>query len=229
MDQVFVRRRLNELIEERGLSHRKVSMRAEMGDQRLRNFLIGKTNKIKAGALAKVLEVLKISKNEFFKYGGEALDEVPLPHEVYRVPIYGEIPAGNPTWIEGNQTPTDYVLGELRDKRRNAFALRVSGDSMAPRYLSGDVLFLRPLQICLPIKNPRHPVPRATFDALVERTVAVLINGEATLKKIRIEPRAHDDYQIHLVPINQVYASIVIKDTDEVRFQGEVYKTVRDE
>jgi SOS-response transcriptional repressor LexA len=79
-----------------------------------------------------------------------------------------------------------------------------------------------------PDKDPHNPVPPATFDALVERTVAVLINGEATLKKIRIES-ANNDYKIHLVPLNADFKPIVIRDSDEVRFQGEVYKTIRHE
>ena len=227
MDTEYVRQRLNTIIKHRGLSMRQVSLSAGLGDQLLRNVLTGRTHKLKPEALKQILNALDLSEDKFFEKDAESVS-VATPDLTCHIPIFGEIPAGNPTWVEGKQQPSDYVLGDARDKRLNAFALRVRGESMAPDYRSGDVLFLRPLSIGLSVKNPSSPVPRAAFDALVGRAVAVLVNNEATLKTLKIEQRPDNDYWLHLKPINPEFPVITIQDSDEAQFQGEVYKLVRE-
>lgn len=228
MDTEFVRNRIAELIKQRGLSMRQLSVSAGLGDQLVRNILTRRTQKIAPQTLSKILTSLDMTEDRFFERTPESV-RVPAPEMTCSIPVFGEIPAGNPTWIEGNQVPTEYVAGDERDRRRQAFALRVSGRSMEPKYMPGDLLVLRPLSIPLPIKDPKKLTPRATFDALHGRTVAVLLNGEATLKVLEVEPVKDGDYFLHLRPINPAYQTITVQPNDEALFQGEVYKSIREE
>jgi len=157
----------------------------------------------------------------------------PEPTVVYsgvQIPILGDIPAGNPTWTEGETAAIDYAGGTQRDAKEGAFALRVSGTSMQPRYLPGDVIFLRPRKIPFPVKDPEAPMRIENFTAMEGRCVAVLINGLATLKKLQIERGRGLDYTLVLKPINtEEHNEIRIDGTDEGEFQGEVYKVIREE
>ena len=226
MNTDALRKRLQHVLDERGLSMRQVSMAAGLGPAAVRNLLIGRTQNVSEQALDKILQAIAMTKDEFFQRESATHE---LAAAAYSVPICGTIPAGNPTWTEGVVQALDSVPGDEHDRRYGAFALRVSGNSMAPRYVANDILVLRPLQIHLPIKDPKNPVPRATFDALVGRCVAVLLNGEATLKKLDIEHLKGGDYFLHLRPINPDYPVITVQEKDEAQFQGEVYKLIREE
>lgn len=203
---------------------RQVSISAGLGEAGIRNILTGRTQKIDVGTLESIFVALKMTPTEFFKLGQEPESAAAL----CAIPVYGVIPAGHPTWTEGEISPLETVPGDAWDKRNGAFALRVSGDSMVPEFRAGDTLVLRPLNIAMPMKDPQRPVPRATFDALVGRCVAVLINGEATLKRFTLEPGPGSDYTIHLDPINAAFSRITIQPSDEVQFQGEVCRLVRE-
>src|SRR5258708_774468 len=107
MDYNFVRQRLKEVLEQAGMSVRQASMRAGMGDQRLRNFLFGRSQKIKAPDLQNVLKALRFTEAEFFKQSPATAINPSNPMQIYDIPIYGEIPAGHPTWTDGAVTPID--------------------------------------------------------------------------------------------------------------------------
>ena len=73
---------------------------------------------------------------------GKECKAIDQPEPAIRIPVLGRIPAGIPIeaiedildWEELN--PADYAAGEY-------FALRVSGDSMYPEYLDGDVAIIK--------------------------------------------------------------------------------------
>jgi SOS-response transcriptional repressor LexA len=227
MDQTFVRKRLQDVINERGLSMRQVSLAAGLNSAAVRNLITGRTQSIGMETLAKILRAMDMTEEKFFLRASAPVGTVEAG--AYTIPVCGEIPAGNPNYQEGIADPVDTIPGDDRDRRYGAFALRVSGFSMAPKYLPGDTLILKPLHVGLPVKDPLRITPRAVVDALAGRSVAVLVNGEATLKKLEIEPRPGGDYMLHLKPINPDYPTITIGDNDSVLFQGEVYKLIREE
>lgn len=66
--------------------------------------------------------------------------------EVVRVPLLGKIPAGIPMEAIEDQYTVDYeeIPSEWLGGGREYFALRITGDSMEPKYSDGDVVvFLR--------------------------------------------------------------------------------------
>lgn len=231
MDQAFVRKRLEEIIKERRLSMRQVSLRAGLNEAAVRNIITGRTLSIGLDVMRQLFTALDLNEDQFFQREQKSFTppmEQPAKAE-FRIPIMGEIPAGNPTWTDGQTEPLDTFPGDEHDRRVGAFGLRVCGHSMAPRYLPGDLLILRSTQIGLPVKDPSRPTPRATFDALAGRSVAVLVNGEATLKRLEIEPIKGGDYLLHFKPINPEYPTITIGDDDTALIQGEVYRLIRAE
>lgn len=149
------------------------------------------------------------------------------------VPLFGDIPAGSPVWVEGSTQPDAWIESPPQSAGRRLFALRVRGDSMLPRFQSGDIVFLEPLAIKLGVKDPANPVPRMTFERLNNRVVAALIDGEATLKLLKLVPKPKpnkpDDYEIHLVPMNANYTPLVVGPDSTAEFQGVVVKLYRDE
>jgi len=178
-----------------------------------------------------ILEKLGMSEDQFF--GRAALiqkQSADTKLDSRKIPLYGEIPAGNPTASDGISQPDEWIdpVPGLGNKR--VFALRVQGLSMAPRLLPRDVLYLEPLDLHLGPKDPQRPAPKLLFERLHGRIVAVLLDNESTLKVLRVTPKAEDnDYDLHLVPINPAYPEIFIAPHSEVRFQGVVLKSLRDE
>jgi len=149
---------------------------------------------------------------------------------VEKVPLWGDIPAGNPTHVGGSETPEDMIELPTGLRTKNVFALRVSGRSMYPRLIPGDTVFLEKLEFHLGIKDHARPVPKLTFERLDGRIVAVLLNGDATLKQLRIKSLdGKDNYELKLVPCNDEFQTITVQPTDEVVFQGVAIRTVRDE
>jgi SOS-response transcriptional repressor LexA len=153
-------------------------------------------------------------------------DEVPIE----KVPLWGEIPAGNPTSITGTQQPEEMIEPPPGARAKNLFALRVGGRSMYPRLIPGDIVYLERFEFHLGIKDWGNPVPKLTFERLDGRIVAVLFNGDATLKLLRIKSlEGKDNYELKLVPFNDEFQTITVGPGDELHFQGVVIKTLRDE
>ena len=99
-----------------------------------------------------------------------------------RVPVLGKIPAGIP--IEAIENVLDYEDVPLNWLKGNKtfFALKISGDSMYPQYLDGDVVIFEKANDC---ENGQH--------------CAVMVNGDdATFKKV-----LKNEAGITLMPLNE--------------------------
>jgi len=119
-----------------------------------------------------------------------------------RIPLAGLITAGAPIEAIEDTQPLD--LEGLFGLEREKFALRVSGDSMIDEQIrDGDYV------ICQRRCDPRNG----------ETVVAVLENGEATLKKFYREKG-----RVRLQPANPAYEPIF---TDNVEVRGVVVGVVR--
>jgi transcriptional regulator with XRE-family HTH domain len=213
--------------ESRGLSQEELSRRIGVNRGQIWKYEKGDV-KPQPATLQKLAECLHV---EIPLLLGEepAVHYESAPKESFKVPLYGEIPAGNLNWLEGSVHPIDWVHSDERDHRNSAFALRVVGTSMQPRYMPRDILVLKPLHIKMGIKGPEQHTPRATFDSLDGRCVAVLLNGETTVKKLEVEPTKGQDYLLHLRPVSEGHQIRTIRKDDEVEFQGVVYKLIREE
>lgn len=112
----------------------------------------------------------------------------PMPREAryaIRIPVLGSVPAGTP--IEAIEDIVDWeeIPGDAGSSGQEYFALQVSGDSMYPEYLTGDVVIVRRQSTC------------DTGDDCI-----VYVNGyDATLKTVKLNP----DGGLTLQPINPQY------------------------
>ncbi len=115
----------------------------------------------------------------------------------YKIPLLGKIAAGKP--IQTN--PEDMEFIELpHDPGRANAALRVSGDSMIPRYLNNDIVFIR-------------------FQDDVDdgQIAAVCIDDTVTLKKVYHIPNG-----VYLVSENPAYPPMTytLDDADNIHLVG---------
>jgi len=119
-----------------------------------------------------------------------------------RLRLVGHIAAGAP--IEAIENPGEVDLDELFDTKREAFVLKVRGDSMIDEGIrDGDLVVIEKRE------SARNG----------ETVVALLDDGEATLKKFYKEGA-----RIRLQPANPSFSPIYV---DNVRVQGVVVGVVR--
>lgn len=229
MDSKFIRDRFEQISKERKISVRWLSEAIGLNRYFINKIMRGEVKSdIDRTRLKALIEKLGYTEEAFFKGSDIA---VAKPVTTGRIPFYGEIPAGNPTWFEGTTNPEAWIEPPPFCSTTKLFALRVRGQSMAPRFLQGDVLYLEPLSIHMGVKDPERPVPRLTFERLNNRVVAAMVDGESTLKQLKIVPmgKSKDNYELHLMPLNPEYTPIVIGPDSTADFQGVVVRSVRDE
>jgi repressor LexA len=121
---------------------------------------------------------------------GGPIEGSPQAIPVQTIPVLGRIAAGNP--IEAVEHADDTITVEqgLLGKSDNLFALRVRGDSMIEDgILDGDIIFV----------EPRSEAPNG-------KIVAVMIDGEATVKRIYFEGS-----RVRLQPANSAMEPIYIE------------------
>jgi len=119
-----------------------------------------------------------------------------------QMPLVGRIAAGEP--IEAVQDAETLDLEELFDRPGETFVLHVAGDSMTDEHIcDGDYV------ICERRSEARNG----------ETVVALLDNGEATLKKLY-----RDKGRVRLQPANPKYKPVYV---DNVKVQGVVIGVVR--
>lgn len=134
----------------------------------------------------------------------------PLPQTFHRkntlvdLPLVAAVPAGklnasfHPDYVD------DYIaVDDIKDPQ--AFALRVKGNSMAPRIEDGDTVVVSPAQ-----------------EAHNGDICVVRVNGEDTLKKVKFEGN-----YIHLVPLNPDFEPVTVKKRD-VDFCWKVVKLIKE-
>jgi repressor LexA len=135
-------------------------------------------------------------------------DGVSVPDEArpYRYPLVGKIAAGYPIEKCEDRDELDLldIVGPRPGKMGAIFALRVQGDSMRDEgILDGDYIL----------------VERADTASNGERVVALLPNGETTLKTY-----FREGDKIRLQPANPDFQPIIVK---ECRIQGIVRSVLR--
>lgn len=94
------------------------------------------------------------------------------PKDVFRIPVFGRIPAGIP--IEAIEDILDYEEAPTSWKKggKEFFALKISGNSMIPQYLDGDVVIFK-----------KQPSCDNGQDCAV-----IIENSEATFKRVVRQP-----------------------------------------
>lgn len=117
----------------------------------------------------------------------------------YEVKFYGSISAGTGLYLDDEQVET-ISFGADMIPNGTDFCLKVNGDSMDPMFHDGDYVFIK----------------RET-DFRNGTIGAVIVNGEAYLKKIYIT-----DNSIRLVSLNKKYKDITVSEDDNLKYVGTV-------
>ena len=117
----------------------------------------------------------------------------------YEVKFYGSISAGTGLYLDDEQVETISFSSNMVPNGTD-FCLKVNGDSMEPMFNNGDYVFIK----------------RET-DFRNGTIGAVIVNGEAYLKKIYIT-----DNSIKLVSLNKKYKDITVTQDDNLKYVGTV-------
>ena len=120
------------------------------------------------------------------------------------LPLISSVPAGKVATMFHPDYVDDYVtVDDMRDP--GAFALKVKGNSMAPRIEDGDIVIVSP-------QEEAH-----NGDICVIR-----VNEEDTLKKVKFEGN-----YVHLIPLNPEFEPVTVK-KKEVNFVWKVVKLIKE-
>jgi len=150
-----------------------------------------------ADKIAKIATALGVSVN--YLLGKEDISNAKMTLPQFReIPVIGKVAAGVP--IDAQE---DIIGSVITDK--DAFALKIKGDSMSPRIMDGDVVLV-------------HPQDHAEDGDLV---IAV-IDGEATCKVLK-----RNAYGVTLVPFNAAYTPLVYSkaQAEEMHILGRVIES----
>ena len=125
----------------------------------------------------------------------------PDRQRVRPIPVINKVAAGYPTDFTDLGYPVgiadEYIAGPAELSDPNAFAVRVVGDSMEPRYHEGDVV----------IFSPAAAVDTGA-DCFVRFATASRPNdGESTFKRVFFDAPDH----VRLQPLNERYAPTFVK------------------
>jgi repressor LexA len=146
-------------------------------------------------------------------YAGAARPEnmYSLPADPHRrkvrlaeLPLVSSVPAGKvATTFHPDYVDTYVTVDDVRDP--GAFALKVKGNSMAPRIEDGDIVVVSPQS------------EARTGDICVIR-----VREEDTLKKVKFEGN-----YLHLIPLNPEFEPVTVKKRD-VNFVWKVVKLIKE-
>lgn len=148
-------------------------------------------------AMAKIAKALGVTVD--YLLGKEEISEAKLTlPEFKEIPVLGKVAAGVP--IEAQENIIGTVVTE-----KNVFALRISGDSMSPRIMDGDIVLV-------------HQQENANDGDIV----IAMVDGEVTCKMLK-----KNAYGVTLVPFNAAYAPFIYtgQQAEDLRILGKVVES----
>lgn len=183
--------------QELGLTMKDVALYVGVSEGTVSRWESGDIAQMKRSRIVRLAECLKISPLVIMGYESEyAANIIPMPH-MRKIPLLGTIACGEPILaaenLEGDVEIPDHIHAD--------FALRCKGDSMInARIFDGDVVYIR---------------QQGTVED--GEIAAVLIDDEATLKRVRLFPD-----HVSLEPENPKFKPLVFwnEDAATVRILG---------
>ena len=168
-------------------------------------------------SITKIAKATSVHPTWLLTGGGEMYPSQSRPDNIYPLtgsgrrksrlsdlPLVSAVPAGRVTTMFHPDYVDNYVtVDDVKDPQ--AFALRVKGNSMAPRIEDGDVVIVSPQR-----------------EARSGDICVVRVDGEDTLKKVKFEGN-----YIHLVPLNPDFEPVTAKKRD-VNFVWKVVKLIKE-
>ena len=152
----------------------------------------GKPVKVTVETLKKIANAMNMTINDLLIKSGDVkvedlmfdnADNIELPKQIIKIPVYGIIKAGTP--IEAQTDIIDYINipQDMAKGGKKFYGLKIKGDSMAPTYLENDIV----------IFENTNDISLANG-----KDCAVMVNGfDATFKNVRINQSG-----ITLIPLN---------------------------
>ena len=192
---IFVTR-LRQAMFLRGIRQKDICERTGDPDGSLSNWYNGRYRP-NAEAMAKIAKVLDVSVD--YLLGKEDISPAKLALPYFReVNVIGKVAAGVPIMAQED------IIGTIMTDK-NVFALRISGDSMSPRIMDGDIVL---------VKSQDY--------AEDGDLVIALIDDEATCKILK---RSHG--RVTLVPFNPAFAPLIYsgEDAENLRILGKVVES----
>lgn len=192
--------RIRELRKQRGITMKQLGEVVDLAESTISQYETGKRQPDNE-TLLKISEYFGVTVGYLLGYEtlasrGLPLNIIPMP-EMRKIPLIGAIACGKPILAE--EHIEEYV--EIPKHVAADFALNCKGDSMInARIFDGDVVYIR---------------QQATVEN--GEIAAVLIDGEATLKRVKF----YED-RISLEPENPTYRPIVLwgEEMNEARILG---------
>lgn len=181
-------KKIKELRIAQGLTLEQVGNYVGVGKSTVRKWETGAIANMRRDKVAKLAEALHTTPAYLMGWpqsedeGSLASNLAPLP-KTRLIPLVGSIACGTP--ITAEQNIDGYV--PVEEDLQCQFALKCKGDSMLPRVIDGDLVYIR-----------QQP------DVNDGQIAAVLIDGEATLKHVYHIPNG-----VQLVSDNPAYAPLI--------------------
>lgn len=204
MDNIEIGKRIKSRRAELGMTQGDIAAEIGVAVSTIQRYETGSINKVKLPVVQAIARVLRVNPNWLVgKTDNSNIDDLILPDNILpmpktrKIPLLGTIACGEPILAAEN------LDGEvdIPENIHADFALRCKGDSMInARIFDGDIVYIRQ-------------------QAIVDDgdIAAVLINDEATLKRIRLFP----DHVV-LEPENPLFRALVYWDEEmnSVRILG---------
>ncbi len=141
--------RLRQLRKEKGWTLEKLSNKTHIAINTLSQY---ETNKREPSieTLKLFADTFNVSLDYLLNKSDQNIVGHNLNRNVVRVPVYGEIPAGTPIEMVDESFIEDYedIDASLFSSGEKYFCLKVRGDSMLPKFESGDVLVIKQQSNC---------------------------------------------------------------------------------
>lgn len=199
--------RFKKVFDESGMSQTELSKITGIRASSISDYYNGKYTP-KQDKVTLLAEALNVSPSWLYCTIEDITEERPLPdnlvplNKVNRIPVVGTIAAGKPLLADENIE--SYIM--LDQEYKADFALRVKGDSMIDAGINdGDLALI--------VKD--KPIDNGEI-------YAVLINGDATLKKVY-----KGDNYLTLQACNSKYPPKIVREEDEPYIVGKLSGIVR--
>jgi len=182
----YIGNKIRSFREQKNLTQEEVAEYLNTTPQTISRYEIGdrKTNQ---DVLFKLAEYYKVSINDFFPpLSFDNANIINTDNNIIKIPVYGTIKAGIP--IESQSDIIEYVdiPEEWAKGGKKFYGLRISGDSMFPKYNENDIVIFE---------------QNDDFESYNGKDVAIMINGtESTFKRIIVNEQG-----IILQPYNTAY------------------------
>ena len=182
----YIGNKIRSYREQKNLTQEEIAEYLNTTPQTISRYEIGdrKTNQ---DILFKLAEYFKVSINDFFPpLSFDNANIIDINSDIFKIPVFGTIKAGIP--IESQSDIIEYVdiPEEWTKGGKKFYGLKISGDSMFPKYQDGDTVIFE---------------QNDDMDSFNGKDVAVMINGtDSTFKRILV-----NDQGIILQPYNTAY------------------------